>query len=93
MSERGTCVEDLKFELPAKRTAVNVKVFPAGAAVCMALSDPPPCRLRIWDYPELHGPLHALSDFLSLHAFKDCAWHTSDRCQSDLFTGIGSKNK
>ena len=37
MSERGTCVEDLKFELPAKRTAVNVKVFPARVAVCMAL--------------------------------------------------------
>ena len=51
------------------------------------------CRLRIYDYPELHEPLDMLLEFQSLHAPKDCPWHTSEHCQSSLFTGIGSKNK
>lgn len=50
------------------------------------------CRLRVYSYPDLLEPLHALLDFEAMHAPKHCS-PMDDFCQSNAFTGIGSKNR
>jgi hypothetical protein len=50
------------------------------------------CALRVYAYPDHHGPLNALLDFESSHAPHHCS-PADDSCQHTAFGGTGTGNR